>query len=299
MIVPFIASFPVALGIKIAFASSVLTVLLCTLLLPVVGFYTKKSMLGTIVFVLALLCLGMSHFKSDFTEDRQKPNSLIYLVHEDQNKAYWASYDHTLDPWTKNYIDRLKNLAKNWNQNTIESKYHNAFNYINKAPLKDIKSVKIETSFDSIQGDKRTLDICIRPQRTINRIDLFMEKSFNFESLYVNGVTPKDIKHNDGSFYNAFTKRWNNRLLTYHVRNNEPLELRMQFHKDSVPEIVLYESSYDLLENDLFSIPERAKTMIPKPFVLNDAITIKKTVRLEYVEKVIDTLSETISSDKK
>ncbi|WP_299433236.1 M28 family peptidase [uncultured Aquimarina sp.] len=291
MIVPFIATFPVALGLKIAFVSSILTVLLCSLLLPVIGFYTKKSMLGTIVFVLALICLGASHFKSDFTKERQKPNSLVYILHEDQNKAYWASYDHTLDSWTKNHIDRLKNLAKDWNQNTIESKYSNSFNYVNTAPVKDIKSVKIETTFDSIQEDSRILDICIRPQRNLNRIDLFMRKSFNFESLFVNGVTPKDVSHKDGSVYNAFTKRWSNRLLTYHLRDNDPLELRMQFHKDSVPEIVLYESSYNLLESDLFSIPKRSETMIPKPFVLNDAITIKKTLRLEYTEKVLDTLS--------
>ncbi|WP_299246142.1 M28 family peptidase [uncultured Aquimarina sp.] len=291
MIVPFIATFPVALGLKIAFVSSVLTVLLCTLLLPVVGFYTKKSMLGNVVFVLALVCLGASHFKSDFTKERQKPNSLVYIVHEDKNKAYWASYDHTLDSWTKNYIDRLKNLAKDWNQNTIESKYSNSFNYVNDAPLKDIKSIKIETSFDSIVGDKRILDICLRPQRDINRIDLFMRKSFNFESLLANGVAPKDVTYRDGSRYNAFTNRWNNRLLTYHLRNNEPLELRMQFHKDSVPEIVVYESSYDLLENDLFSVPKRSETMIPKPFVLNDAITIKKTLRFEYNEKPQDSTS--------
>ncbi|MHA7055738.1 M28 family peptidase [Aquimarina sp. M1] len=291
MIVPFIASFPVALGLKIAFASSVLTVLLCTLLLPVIGFYAKKSMLGTLAFVLALVCLGTSHFKSDFTIERQKPNSLVYILHEDENKAYWASYDHTLDSWTKNYIDRLENLAKDWNQNTVESKYSTSFNYVNNAPLKELKSSKIEISFDSIQKDTRILDICIRPQRDINRIDLFMDKSFTFRSMLANGVAPKDIIRRDGSVYNAFTKRWNNRLLTYHIKDKEPLELRMQFHKDSVPEIVLYESSYDLLENDQFSIPERNETMIPKPFVLNDAVTIKKTLRLEYVEKTVDSAS--------
>ncbi|MDH7447472.1 M28 family peptidase [Aquimarina sp. 2201CG14-23] len=288
LIVPFIASFPVALGLKIVFASSALTVLLCTLLLPVLGFYTKKSMLGTIAFVLALICLGASHFKADFNEERQKQNSLVYLIHEDQNKAYWGSYDYTLDSWTKNHIDRLKNLAKDWNQNTIESKYSSSFNYINQTNVKEIKSSKVETSFDSIQGDIRFLDVCIRPQRNVNRIDLFMDKSFNFKSLQANGVAPKDVKHKDGTIYNAFTKRWNNRLLTYFLVNNEPLELRMQFHKDSIPEIVLYESSYDLLESELLSVPKRPETMIPKPFVLNDAIIIKKTLTLEYVEKITD-----------
>jgi len=34
------------------------------------------------------------------------------------------------------------------------------------------------------------------------------------------------------------------------------------------------------LDNPLFSIPERADNMIPKPFVLNDAIVVKKTIKL-------------------
>ncbi|WP_378180957.1 M28 family peptidase [Aquimarina sp. SS2-1] len=288
MIVPFIASFPVALGLRIAFASSILTVLLCTLLLPVIGFYTKKSMLGTAAFILALTCLGLSHFKSDFATERQKPNSLVYIIHEDQNKAYWASYDHTLDSWTKNYIDRLKNLAKDWNQNTIESKYSNSFNYVNNAPLKKIPSSKIEVSLDTIIRNERLLDIRISPQRNINRMDLFVRKSFKFESLLANGATAKDITGKDRFVRGSFTERSDNRLLTYHLRDNEPLELKMQFHKDSIPEIVLYESSYDLLENDQFSVPERSETMIPKPFVLNDAIIIKKTLKLRYIEKSID-----------
>ncbi|MDY8137004.1 M28 family peptidase [Aquimarina sp. 2201CG5-10] len=288
ILVPFIASFPVALGLKILFVSSVLTVLLCTLLLPVIGFYSKRSMLGNIAFILAVIFLVSSHFDADFDSEKPKPNSLVYVVHQDTNKAYWGSYDYVLDTWTKNYIDPAKNIAEDWNQNTIESKYNDAFNFINEAPLKEIKSALAETSIDTIQGDTRYIDICLRPQRNINRIDLFMDKSFNFKSLQANGVSPKDVTDTDGSTYNAFTKRWNNRLLTYYVKDNEPLELRMKFHKDSIPELVLYESSYDLLENDLFSMPKRTENMIPKPFVVNDAVMTKKTLRLEYVEKIID-----------
>ena len=288
MITPFIASFPVALGIRIVFVSSILTVLLCTLLLPVIGFYTRKKALSVIGLIVTFICLAISYFTSHFSEDRQKPNSLVYIVHEDQNKAYWASYDYVIDSWTKNYIDSDKNVAENWNKNTIESKYVNNFTYVNKAPLKNIPSIHIETSFDSIQGDQRILDICIRPQRNSNRMDLFLNSSFNFTRLTANGLVSRDITHNNGTVYNAFTNRWSNHLLTYHIKDKEALELRMEFHKDSIPEIVLYESSYDLLENDLFTIPKRSEKMIPKPFILNDAIIIKKTLQLEYVEKVLD-----------
>jgi len=79
----------------------------------------------------------------------------------------------------------------------------------------------------------------------------------------------------------------------------------MKFHKDSLPNFVVYESSYDLLKNEHFSIPERSKDMITKPFIVNDAIVIKKTFAIqEYKEQEIDTtntaytiIEETIQED--
>lgn len=112
-----------------------------------------------------------------------------------------------------------------------------------------------------------------------------MDASFKFANLYANGVAPKDYTaREDGNIYNVFTKRPSNRLLTYFVRNNESLELKMKFTKDALPRLTMYESSYDLLENKEFFIPEREASMMPKPFVLNDAIMVKKTVQLEYSE---------------
>lgn len=136
ILTPLIATFPVALGLKILFVSSTLTVLLLVLLLPVVGFFTKKSLLGSIAFIAALACIGIAHFYAGFDEDQQKPNSLIYILDQDQNKGFWASYDTVLDSWTKNYIDSNTNQIKRWNQDTIASKYHTTFNYINEAPVK-------------------------------------------------------------------------------------------------------------------------------------------------------------------
>ena len=67
----------------------------------------------------------------------------------------------------------------------------------------------------------------------------------------------------------------------------------MQFPKDSLPEFLIYESSYDLLQNDQFTIPERAHDMIPRPFILNDAVITKKKWKIkEYVEKIIDTIAK-------
>ena len=65
------------------------------------------------------------------------------------------------------------------------------------------------------------------------------------------------------------------------ITNNNFTELQLEFPKDSVLELTLYEASNDLLTHPDFSIPERPKNSIPMPFVLNDAILTIKTLRFE------------------
>ncbi len=290
MVSPLISMFPVALGLNILFVSAVMTVLLFGVLLPVVGFYKRKSLLGNIAIVVTLVLLITAHVKSDFTEERQKPNSLVYILDADQNKAVWASYDKTLDSWSQNYIKPEENIAETYNANALQSKYGRSFAYANQAPIKNIRQPRFDISRDTIIGSQRYFDLCIAPQRDIERIDVYTNKIFNFDALGVNGETALDFEYSDGKTYNVFTKRWKQHLLTYYVSKNTPLELKLQFHKDSLPGFVVYESSYDLLDNELFSIPERSENMMPKPFIVNDAIVIKKSFAIdEYQEKQVDT----------
>ncbi len=288
---PFIAAFPVALGLKIIFVSSILTVLLFGALLPVFSFYKRKNLLGNLALLLTFVFLLIAHFKSDFTEKRQKPNSLVYILDSNQNQAVWASYDNILDSWTENYINPEENIAETYNTNTLQSKYGKPFIYANQAPLKKIPEPRLDISKDTIIGNLRYIDLCIAPQRDIHRIDLYTKTLFNFNSLHIDSETALDFDYSDNNTYNAFTKRWNKNLLTYYINKNKPLELQMSFHKDSLPEFILYESSYDLLRNEHFSVPEREKKMMPKPFILNDAVVVKKSFAIEkYQEIKVDTL---------
>ncbi len=291
ILAPLIAMFPVALGLKILFVSAVLSVLLFGVLLPVVGFYKRKKLAGNLALVLSFVFLIVAHIKSDFTKERQKPNSLVYILDTDQNKAVWATYDNVLDAWTQNYIKPEENIAEAYNANALQSKYGRSFTYANQAPVKNIRLPKFDISKDTVIGNQRYLDLCIAPQRDIHRIDLYTTTLFNFDALQVNGDSAVDFTYANGTTYNAHTKRWKQRLLTYYVSKNEPLELKMKFNKDSLPKFVLYESSYDLLDNSNFSIPSREEDMMPKPFLLNDAVILKKNFAIEaYQEKKRDTI---------
>lgn len=70
-------------------------------------------------------------------------------------------------------------------------------------------------------------------------------------------------------------------MLTYYAVNQDTLRLNFTLPKGVLPEIMMYGASYDLLKNEQLAIPARSDAMIPRPFVLNDAVIIKKTISLE------------------
>ena len=78
-----------------------------------------------------------------------------------------------------------------------------------------------------------------------------------------------------------FKRRWKEHLLTYYTSNLDTLRIEFSIRKEDTPEFVLYESAYDLIGNKELEVKERPEAMIPKPFVLNDATILKKTIRIK------------------
>lgn len=281
LILPFISSFPVALGLKILFVAGILAVLLFTLFLPVFGYFKSKKSFAILFGLVAITMLVIAHFKSDFNEERPRPDSLVYILDEDNNTASWNSYDLKLDDWNEAYF-KENSEAEAITVDNFESKYGSGFKYRASAPVVKITAPGViyqkEKSVDSL-STSHSYSIKIAPNRKINRMDLYLDKDYNFEEMKVNGLTPKSYE-TMGADYNVFTNRRNNRLLTYHAANADTLIINFTT-KNTPPEIVLYESSYDLLDNPDLKVKHRDKTKMPKPFVLNDAVILKKTLRLE------------------
>ncbi len=292
IITPFIKAFPVALGLGITFVSGILTVFLFSLLLPVLAFITKKHLLSHLAFGVTLVALIYAHTTSSFAEGRQKPNSLVYFLDKDTNEATWATYDQILDPWTEKYINVAQNDAQRYNTMQLDSKYGKQFSFTTKTDVKDIPEPNFIIVNDAIIQDQRTVTLAITPRRSINRMDVYTNTIFNFDAMEANGVTTEDFNYGNKT-YNAFTKRWKKGLVTYHVNKNRPLQLKMTFHKDSVPTFTVIESSFDLLSHPKFTIENRSKDMMPKPFTINDAVMTKKSFKLIYTppKKVVDSLS--------
>jgi hypothetical protein len=134
--------------------------------------------------------------------------------------------------------------------------------------MKDIKGPKVEKLLDTLINEERLLKIRITPQRSVNRLDVFVDK-IDIKRASVNGVPLSK---------NYLDNRRNNRLITHYISDNDTTSLLLVIPRDSPVTLNLYEASNDLLKNPLFSVPERPLNSIPMPFVLNDAIMTTQTV---------------------
>jgi hypothetical protein len=272
IIVPFIQMFPIGLGLKILFGSSILTGLTFTLLLPIFGSFSQKGIWAVVCFLVAIGFFIKAHQSSDYTSEEAKPNSLVYILNGDTNKANWATYDTNLDEWTKSYLGENPKSATALNSDKLYSKYGSKFTFMAEAPRKNIAKPTIEFLRDTIKGNQHLYRIKITPNRKVNRYDIFVNGTFQINNLKANGV--KSI-----AFDNNMSGKSSGKLLSYYVVDNLPLEMEFSINTKNKLNLELVESSFDLMGNPLFTIAKRKNWMIPMPFVLNDAVMIKQKIK--------------------
>ncbi len=270
---PFIKMFPVGLGLKILFVSCILVVLIFGMLVSLFGFFKRKNLWAYLFLGITVIVLIIAHLQSDFTTERPKPNSLNYVLNTDTNTAVWSTYDAILDAYTKPFLTESPDNASELNQNISNSKYQSGLTYIKDAPTKNLEKPEITIVSDTIINNYREVFIHFKSNRQAERVDVFADSTNVFIKAIINGVVAKtgvERKH-------AFENRLNNRLFTYFISDNDPLEMRLTLPKNQETTLQFYEATYDLLSNEHFSIPKRTQAMIPKPFVVNDAVIIKST----------------------
>lgn len=272
ILAPLIQMFPVGLGLKVMFGTSILTALTFALLLPIFGSYEKKGIWASLFILLAIGLFVKAHQESGYTYGKAKPNSLVYALDSDTNKAYWTTYDVNLDEWTKAYLGDNPKSGKPLNTNKLYSKYGSEFTFMAEAPMKNIAKPTVEFLRDTIKGNQHLYRIKISPNRTVNRYDIFNNKGITINNFKANGVQSIEFKSN-------ISGRTDGKLLSYYVVDNIPLELEFSIPTNQKLDLDLVESSFDLLTNPQFSVAKRKTWMIPTPFVLNDAVMIRQKLK--------------------
>lgn len=276
----FIVRFPVAMGLKILFVSAILTVLLWVLVWPVFSNYSKLQLLGFISFLTFLILFFVAHFKADFTAERPRPNSLVYLYDREKNLATWNSYDLNLDQWNRPYFENASEVAIENPQ--FNSKYGSGFRHTAVAPIVNVEPpfVQVEKVASLTPLEEDAYLVKIAPNRSINRLELFLDKNVDFRSFKVNGKEAPQLQPTFSQLH-VFRNRWSEGLLNYYAVNRDTLRLQIGVEKGMHPTIQLYESSYTLFEHPELQVESRTQEMIPRPFVLNDAVILKSSFKLE------------------
>ncbi|MBK0369707.1 M28 family peptidase [Flavobacterium agrisoli] len=277
IIVPFIQMFPIGLGLKIMFGSAILTALTFGLILPIFGSFEKKGAWTMGFFIVAIGCFVLAHLQSGYEAGKAKSNSLLYVYNADTGIAKWATYDVNLDEWTQKYLGQNPEKATDLNLFPFFSKYNTRFTYARDAEKKTLLAPSIFFLKDTIRGNRRYLKIKIVPNRKVNRYDIFANPKMTFHHFKANGVSSLNQK-------GIVLERKGKKIVSYYVANNEPLEMEFDIEKNTIFDMDLVESSFDLLSNPLFSIEKRADWMMPTPFVLNDAVVIKQKIKTRPVE---------------
>ena len=292
IIAPFIQMFPIGLGLKVLFGSAILTVLAFSLLIPIFGAFSRKGLWASFLFILAIGFFAKADYYSDYESGKAKSNSLLYVFDANKNKAVWATYDLNLDSWTQGYLGTNPKKAVGLSDNPLKSKYNSGFSFMADAPMKNLAKPSVAFLKDSVSGANRYLKIRITPNRKVNRYDVFANENLVFQNFKANGISPLGQKGHQ-------FKRRGNKLLSYYVVEQLPLEMEFSIKFSSVLDLDLIESSFDLLSNPLFSMAKRADWMMPSPFVMNDAVVITQKIRKFYSPKKMpkDAISKADETD--
>jgi len=272
LIIPLIQFFPVGLGLNMIVISTVLCALLFSLMNGFMGYLPFQRALSSLLLLLGIAYLIVSHVNSEFSKDKPKPNSLVYFLDHVSEQAYWNTYDKQLDEWNKPFFKdsvSLENAA-------FQSKYSTSFTKSSEAQLVNFESSYFNISIDSLDNERLKVNLKISPQQNIKRIEIHADKTYDFEEFKVNQKEADSI-YTTTKAYHIFKKRYSSRLLTYHVVNQEAINIEF-VGKLPLPEFQIFETRFDLMQNSKLKVPKRSPFMIPKPFVVNDAIIIKQSI---------------------
>lgn len=284
---PLIQFFPVGLGLKMIVISSVFTVLLFGLLQSVLGYYRLKKLLAAGCLLLACFFFIKAHLSSDFSEERQKPNSLVYYQDTDTQKAYWASYDELLDAWTLPYFEENQLEATSLLEPPPPNKYNTHYAHVSEAPYQSFPSFKALRNYDTLIGNERRVSFTIVPKRRANVLRIYTDTSLVFNALSFNGLTATHAASGG-----IMGDRKDRGLLSYYMSANDTLQITYAVPAQTEVSFNVLEYSFDLMENTALNVTPRPKNTMTKPFVFNDAIIIKRSITPESLSsRVVDTLT--------
>lgn len=274
---PLVLFIPVALGMNNIVAGLLILLLEAYLILSLFTGFKRKKLMALAFSLFGIFFLIKAHAEADFSSERPKPNSLIYLTDLDEQTASWNTYDKLFDEWTQPYFSKREEVKEA--DRDLGSKYGNTFTYSQQTDFLNIPGVEYRVEKDSPDDEYTEFTIKINPKRNLHRLNFYSEAILNFEDFKVNDIKVETVI--EGTSKMRKTSGKDTRLLTYYPVDADTLTLSFKLPNNlEHPQIDIFAASHDLLENDWLKINPRTSAMMPKPFVLNDAIITRQRIKL-------------------
>lgn len=267
---PLIVMFPVGLGLKMLVTTTVMTTLALTTLLSIFDFYKNHKSLILLSISIGVLSITSALVQSKFTVDNRQPNSILFYQDTATKDAYWLSYDKQTDAFTKNFITQPSKEEKL--ELPFNSKYNSPITLAQKTEPKNLILPEIIKTIDTSFTDKTIYHYLIKNKRNSNIYYLMSKQQLYIKKLIVNKIH-YDLKNDTNTVAHIDIKK---KLFSYYFASGvDSLQIELHLPKNTQPQLDLYDISLDLTENPTFSIPKRYNTMMPKPFVVTDAVILR------------------------
>jgi hypothetical protein len=270
---PLIAMFPVGLGLKMLVISTVLVVLILSTFISTFDYYRNHKHLIQLFLGISILTYTSAYFNSHYHNDQRKPNSIIFFQDVEQQEAYWASYDHTTDKFTEQFLGNKP--QKGDLSIPFGSKYGTKLHLYQKTDMRNITLPNVIKSVnDTLFPDKTVLDYTIHSHRGSNMFFILAKDSMAYYEMNFNGVTSKTKSETIEKLNH--TTLIDRKLATYYLTNGiNVLHFTIVVPKGQKTDLELYDISLDLTDNKTFTLIPRSPIMMTKPFVINDAVVLK------------------------
>lgn len=275
MLAPTIKLFPVGLGLGMLAVGSLFLVMILGLLVPVISILSIRKPLTLGSGAIALVLLVIATISSGFNENRKKPNNITFYYNADKNVSYWASYNHRLDPFLKQFLgDNPQRGTLPEDANFINPRVR----YYTKTDNRDLKISEVTLNRDTLIEKERFIDFTITPKRKVNRIHLKAREDLQLNRMTINGTPVAAADYED----DGLVRQKDDYIIRYNMSNvDEELRITVAMNMEVAPNFYLEEVSYDLLSNELFDIAPRSEDMMPFAFSVGDAIVTRQTVDFE------------------
>jgi hypothetical protein len=268
LLAPMIYLMNIGLGLGMGGILMGLVVLLLGSLILHLDFMTARRgwlwpIASTVVCVTFVLIATLSY---KFDKERNKTDSIFYILNADSAQAVWASGDERPDEWTSQFLPYHAEKVSLGDYIPMNNRRIVSTN----APAVPLAAPNIALLSDQTENDIRTIRMRITSPRRASTIAVYVDAK-TLDAI-VNG---KKVTSFDPNAKLEFDRQW---MLNYWAVPDDGVELTLSLKAGEPVKINVVDRTYRLPEIPGKIIKARPDYIMPEPFGYSDSTLVTKSV---------------------